>query len=97
MEAARIVDILSKNRVMIIIYNMDIETDLVKILHDAYQRIVPVNTEINFAVLCKFDCIRKLFYTVSRDARNKLAKNVRATCVPECSFYLVLITLSLDY
>jgi hypothetical protein len=65
MEAARVVDLLSKNRIMIVIYNLDVEADLIKILHEAYQKIVPLHTEINFAVLCKFDCIRRLFNTVS--------------------------------
>ncbi|XP_045200055.2 glutamate receptor 2-like isoform X1 [Mercenaria mercenaria] len=77
MEAARVVDILSKTGIMIVIYNLDTITDLIQILLEAYQRIVPTHTEINFAVLCKFDCIRTLFYRANRfDKDNPSTKSL---------------------
>lgn len=66
LEAARLIDMLSRNGIKSMIFDLDAVTDLQPILLEAYKQIVPLKSEINFVVLCKCNCLRTLFYKANR-------------------------------
>ena len=64
-EAMELVDLMSKNQVMFVIYNVDLLEDLDYFFNNVYNVTVRTDSEIDFVVLCRFYTARRLFRTVS--------------------------------
>ena len=64
-EASILVDELSKQYVLFVLYNIDVVTDLHRMLYRIYSSVMLSESEINFVVLCRINCVRKIINAVS--------------------------------
>ena len=61
------INLMSKNRVMFAIYNIDLVKDVNAFLSNVYNITVRTSSEVDFVVLCRFYTARRLFRSVSND------------------------------
>ncbi|XP_052784546.1 glutamate receptor ionotropic, kainate 2-like isoform X2 [Mya arenaria] len=61
-DVSDLVDELSKNAVKVITFNVDKILDMTDVLLRAYSTVKSAESHVNFAVLCRYNCIRRVLY-----------------------------------